>query len=88
MDPYRYLRDYLLGTLHDESAELADQAAIVDDDVASLLCVVEDDLVDAYARGRLSQEMLRRFELFYLASPRRRAKVRFAVSFLRIVDRS
>ena len=88
MEPYRHLRDYLLGALHDDHAELTDGAVIADDDVASLLCVVEDDLVDAYARGRLRGEILERFESFYLASPRRRAKARFAACFLRIVDRS
>jgi hypothetical protein len=87
MDPYRYLRDYLLGAVHEENAELTDGAAVADDDVASLLCVVEDDLVDAYARGRLRGAMLERFESFYLSSPRRRAKARFAACFLRIVDR-
>jgi hypothetical protein len=88
MDPYRYLRDYLLGTLQDEKAEITDGAVVADDDAASLLCIVEDDLVDAYARGRLRGEVLERFESFYLASPRRRAKARFAACFLRIVDRS
>jgi hypothetical protein len=88
MDPYRYLRDYLLGTLQDENAELTDGAVVADDDTASLLCIVEDDLVDAYARGRLRGTMLERFESFYLASPRRRAKARFAAGFLRSVDRA
>ena len=88
MDPYRYLRAYLLGTLHAENEELTDGAVVADDDAASLLCVVEDDLVDAYARGRLRGEFLERFESFYLASPRRRAKACFAACFLRIVDRS
>jgi hypothetical protein len=59
----------------------------VNDGLAALLCIVEDDLVDAYVRGRLSGEMLERFESFYLESPYRRAKVRFADVLCRIIDR-
>ena len=52
-----------------------------------MLCLVEDDLVDAYASGRLTGELLEGFESFYLASPRRRAKVTFAAQFRRVVER-
>ena len=48
---------------------------------------MEDDLVDAYVSGRLTGELLKTFESFYLASPHRRAKVIFATQFLRIVER-
>jgi hypothetical protein len=88
MESYRHLRDYLLGALHDDHAELTDGAVIADDDAALLLCLIEDDLVDAYARGRLRGDILERFESFYLTSPRRRAKACFAACFLRLVDRS
>jgi hypothetical protein len=87
MDPYRHLRNYLLGILREDNAELTDGVVVSDDAAASLLCVVEDDLVDAYARGRLRGRLLERFESFYLASPRRRARVHFAACFLPIVDR-
>jgi hypothetical protein len=81
------LQGYLLGLLEDEDAEVMDEAVMVNDALASLLCIVEDDLVDAYVRGRLTEEMRARFESFYLASPRRRAKVRFAAGLLRMMDR-
>jgi hypothetical protein len=87
MDRYRHLRNYLLGILHEDNTEVTDGVVVGDDDAASLLCIVEDDLVDAYARGRLRGDLLERFESFYLASPRRRAKARFAAGFLPIVDR-
>ena len=43
---------------------------------------VENDLVDAYVRGTLDADTRTRFESFYMSSPRRRAKVRFARAFL------
>ncbi len=79
---------YLLGLLPDEDAERLDEASIVDDEVADRLREVENDLVDAYLNGTLAGESLERFESFYLSSPRRRQKVRFARSLLRTVNRS
>jgi hypothetical protein len=81
------LRRYLLGILRAEDAELLDELVFVNDDIASLLCIVEDDLVDAYVSGRLTGKMLRKFESVYLVSPRRRARVAFAAELLRIVER-
>jgi hypothetical protein len=79
---------YLLGHLPDEEAERFDEASIVDDDMASRLRSVENDLVDAYVGGTLAAETRGRFETFYLSSPRRRQKVRSARRFLRAVDRA
>jgi hypothetical protein len=77
---------YLLGQLPEEDAEILDEASIADDEIAGRLRVVEDDLVDAYASGNLAGESLQRFESYYLSSPRRREKVRFAGSLLRTVN--
>jgi hypothetical protein len=83
-----HLVRYLLGLLPDEETEWLDEAAIVDDDVAARLRVAESDLVDAYVGGTLAGETLARFETFYLSSPRRREKVRFAEQFLGAIDRA
>ena len=82
----RYVR-YLLGLLSEEETARLDEMSVVDDEVASRLRIVEDDLVDAYASGTLTGETLERFESFYLSSPRRRDKVTFARTFRRAVDR-
>jgi len=76
------LEDYLLGRLPDADAERLDELSIVDDQVASRLQVVEDELVDAYVSGELAGETLKRFEAAYLSSERRREKVRFARTLL------
>ncbi len=83
-----HLTHYLLGMLDDEQVERLDEAAIVDDDVAARLRVVETDLIDAYVRGRLSGDVLEHFESRYLASPRRRDGVKFAERFVPAVDRA
>jgi hypothetical protein len=83
-----HLVRYLLGLLPDEETEWLDEAGIVDDDVAARLRVAESDLVDAYVSGALTGETLARFESFYLSSPRRREKVRFAERFLGAIDRA
>jgi hypothetical protein len=79
---------YLLGLLPDEETEQLDEMSIAHDEVAWRLRVVENDLVDAYVGGTLAGETRERFESFYLSSPRRRQKVRFAGTFLRTVDRA
>jgi hypothetical protein len=77
---------YLLGELPEDEAERLDEQSVVDDEFAERLRVVEDDLVDAYASGRLAGERVKRFEAFYLASPHRRDKAAFARRFLSAID--
>jgi len=77
---------YLLGLVPPHEADLLDELSVVDDDVATRLRGVEDDLVDAYVRGTLAIDLRERFESHYLASPRRRERVAFAAAFARVVD--
>src|SRR5689334_23504874 len=77
---------YVLGALPDEEAEQLDEQSVVDDELAERLRLIEDDLVDAYASGQLTGDTLRRFESFYLASPRRRNKAAFAKRLLAAID--
>jgi hypothetical protein len=79
---------YLLGLLSEDEADRIDELSVVDDDLAGRLRVVEDDLVDAYVRGALSGDPLKRFESHYLASPLRRERVAFARNFVSAVDRA
>ncbi|PWT82540.1 MAG: hypothetical protein C5B57_08510 [Blastocatellia bacterium] len=73
---------YLLGELSNDEAEKLDELSIADDRFATRLNAVEDDLVDAYAKGEISGEMLDRFRSHYLSSPARRDKVEFAETLL------
>src|SRR5262249_43486507 len=58
-----------------------DELCFVDDEFAERLSAVENDLVDTYVRGELSNQKLERFDSYYLASPKRREKVRIARAF-------
>jgi hypothetical protein len=79
---------YLLGLLPEEEAERLDEQSIVVDEFAARLQCVENDLVDAYVSGTLDGDILERFESFYLASPLRREKVKFAERLLAAADRA
>jgi hypothetical protein len=72
---------YLLGTLTADEAEELDELSMTDEDFAGRLRVVEDDLVDAYARGDLDAGARTRFESRYLAVPGAHERLRFAEAF-------
>jgi hypothetical protein len=78
---------YLLGQLPEEDSERLDALCLADDEIASRLQAVENDLVDRYASGTLAGPTLSQFQRVYLTSPRRLQKVRFAESLLQITQR-
>ncbi len=80
------LVDYLLGQLPADEADRLDELSIVDDEVAWRLRAAEQDLVDAYVRGELDAKTRARFESYYMASARRRERVKFARGFSGAVD--
>ena len=73
---------YLLGSLPEDQTERVDELSMADDDFAWRLRAAENELVDAYVRNELSGETLDRFRSFYLTSPLRREKVKFAETLL------
>ena len=70
--------EYLLGALPEEETERFDEMGFVDDEFARQVQAAENDLVDAYVRGELSGQRLQSFNSYYLSSPKRREKVKFA----------
>jgi hypothetical protein len=82
----RQLSRYLLGALGEEETERLDELSIADDEFASRLQAVENDLVDLYVRGELIGETLDQFRSFYLSSSRRREQVQFAEALFRATD--
>lgn len=69
---------YLLGDLTEEETERLDQSSITDSAFAQRLRVVEDDLVDRYARGEPLPVPRERFERACRASPYLEERVQFA----------
>ncbi|MGH9902800.1 MAG: hypothetical protein ACRD68_13410, partial [Pyrinomonadaceae bacterium] len=81
------LTQYILGSLSGEEAERLDELSFTDDELAGRLRVLENDLVDAYARGELSGRTKEMFDSRCLSSPEWRDKVRFAEVFVVAADR-
>ena len=69
---------YLLGDLPEDEAESLDERSITDDAIALRLRVLEDELVDRYARGERFGGALERFDRVHRDSPYLQEKVRFA----------
>jgi hypothetical protein len=82
------LIEYLLGETSEAETEQFDELSITDDEFAGRLSAAEHELVDAYARGELPANLRDRFARHYLASPRRRANVESAETFLSYVDKT
>lgn len=82
------MTDYLLGSLSETDTERLDKMSLTDGEFADLLLVIEDDLVDSYARGELSGDLLNRFTSNYLASPRNREKVKVAATLQLFADKA
>jgi len=78
---------YLIGALPEQEADRLDRLSVEDDEFAARLTAVENDLVDAYVRGELSEETRARFRSHYLASPMRREKLRVAELLVAVADR-
>ena len=72
---------YLLGLCSRAERERIESEYFEDDDAFQEMLTAEDDLIDAYARGELTDEERRRFEKLFLTSLRARDRVQFARGF-------
>src|SRR5829696_1779299 len=77
-DSDEHLIRYLLGDLPGPEAQRLDERSVVDDALALRVRVLEDDLVDRYARGEPFDISLERFDRLHRASPYLKDKVQFA----------
>jgi hypothetical protein len=77
---------YLLGELSEPEQTELEERYFADPALFDELCVVRDDLIDAYVRDELSPDLRQRFERFFRASPRRREQIQFAEALLQAVD--
>ncbi len=81
------LRGYLLGRIAPESRESVEKRLFSDDRVFwERLCLVEDELVDQYARGELGGEDAAGFERDFLVTDERRAKLDLALALKEYVE--
>ncbi|MBO0721021.1 MAG: zf-HC2 domain-containing protein [Blastocatellia bacterium] len=79
---------YLLGELSEVDQFALEERYIADSEFYTLLCEVEDDLIDDYVRGALTPDERQRFEGHYLPSESNLRRVRFAQVFLPVMDKA
>ena len=79
-------RRYLLGELCEQEQSAFEERYFRDPQVFNQVLQVESELVDAYARGRLSTETRERFENSYLKHQARRQRVEFAKALTTRID--
>jgi anti-sigma factor RsiW len=79
---------YLLGELSEAERVALEERYFTDLQVFDKIVKAENELVDDYARGRLSPQLRERFEQYYLAHPKRRERMKFAQAFVTRLDQS
>ncbi len=71
---------YLLGRLNETESDHFEQRYLDEPALFAEMMQIEDELIDDYAAGALSNEDRIRFEQHFLQFPERRKKVRFAIA--------
>lgn len=69
------IRLYLLGQANEEEQRRVEERLLRDNEYVELLRMIEDELIDDYARGALPALELRLFERQFLATPKRLNKL-------------
>ena len=82
------VRRYLLRQLSAAEQESVEYRLLSDDDFSEELEIVEDELIDEYFAGDLSQTERKQFEEAFLASPERQQKLQAAQAVTRYFHRS
>ncbi len=80
------MRRYLLGELSESEQTALEEKYFTDPKVFDQVVKAEQELVDNYARGRLSRPVRERFEQSYLIHPKRRERARFAETLVIKLD--
>jgi anti-sigma factor RsiW len=77
---------YLLKDLPEEELEQFEDECFAQESWPVQINLVEEDLIDDYLRGELTQERRSRFERNYLTTEARQERVRMAAALLRHID--
>lgn len=81
------MKRYLLGDLPEAEQIALEEEYFADPQAFDKMVTAENELVDSYARGRLSPQLREKFEQKYLAHPRRRERMKFAQALVARLDR-
>ncbi|HYO92511.1 MAG TPA: hypothetical protein VEQ40_12780, partial [Pyrinomonadaceae bacterium] len=71
---------YLLGELSEQERLALEEGYFTDPKVFNQVLKTESELIDAYVRGHLSDELREQFEQSYMAHPARSERVKFAAA--------
>ncbi len=69
------IRKYLLGTLPQTRAERLEERLLTDDELAEKVSLIEDELIEDYARNALNAREREQFKNYFLVTPKRRQKL-------------
>src|SRR5918912_2138269 len=72
------IRRYLLGDLAGAEQQQLEESLFKGGELFEELLIAEDEIVDEYVAGRLTQSERERFEQHFLSTPERLQKLRFA----------
>src|SRR5437763_13029071 len=79
---------YLFGELSEAEQARLEERYFTDTQTFEQLAQLEAELIDDYARGRLSTQMRARFERAYLRNPNRRARLNFSEALTARLDQT
>jgi anti-sigma factor RsiW len=82
-DSEKLMIRYLLGDVPEDEQIRIEERFFTDDEYFEQLLALEDDLIDDYVNGELTDREREQFEEYFLASPTRRQRVEFAKTFMR-----
>ncbi len=72
------IRRYLLGQLAEDERQQLEERTMTDTELFNRTLLVEDELVDEYVKGELSESELKGFEASFLSTPEGRKQISFA----------
>lgn len=76
---------YLLGELSEQEQEQLEARYFADDALFEQLLAIEDELINSYARGAITEAERARFEQHFMKSPSRRKRVQLTEALMRQV---
>lgn len=86
MSSNHIIKEYLLGGLPEEERQRLEERLFVDRSFFQLVRIAEDELIDSYIEGDLSEK--ERFVTHFLATPQQRQKLRIAMALKKKVSES
>src|SRR5205085_3655588 len=87
-NPDETMTRYLFGELSEAEQARLEERYFTDAQTFEQLAQFETELIDDYARGRLSTQMRVRFERAYLRNPNRRARLKFSEAWTARLDQT